>query len=226
MKRTFTLKKFALILFRHGNTFEADEMPVWVGARTDLPLTAEGERQAVAAAAYIEQSYAPVLEIVAGPLQRTRRFAEIIGRQTRVGIAIDERLREIDYGKWEGLDRVTIRQRFGSDVLQNWKRCGTWPEGMDWKPSHDELVASLTGFLQEQNRKLVAAMTDAPEGAYNIVVTSNGILRHIFTIVTQKPCDSNNKVKTGNACILAPDGEGWHIMAWNEKPEKAKLDVI
>ena len=31
-----------LILARHGNTFEAGETPVWVGAREDLPLTARG----------------------------------------------------------------------------------------------------------------------------------------------------------------------------------------
>ena len=34
------------IVVRHGNTFEADEQPRRIGARTDLPLTAKGVEQA------------------------------------------------------------------------------------------------------------------------------------------------------------------------------------
>ncbi len=220
------MKKAALILFRHGNTFEAGQTPVWVGARTDMPLTAEGEHQAFAAATFIEQRFDPVVEIVAGPLQRTCRFAEIIAKQVRQPFQIDERLREIDYGLWEGLDSVAIRQKYGTEPLEQWEKFGDWPTTMQWKPPHDELKATLAGFLREQNRKLVDAMMDSPEGAYNIAVTSNGILRLIYTLVTGKPCEQAHKVKTGHACVLAPDGDRWHIMKWNEDPAKAKLQPL
>lgn len=220
------MKKAALILFRHGNTFEAGQTPVWVGARTDMPLTAEGERQAAAAAVYVEQRFDPVVEIVAGPLQRTCRFAEIVAEQVRRSFSVDERLREIDYGLWEGLDSVTLRQRFGSEALERWENLCEWPKDMGWSPPLAELKDSLAGFLREQNRKLVAAMTDSPEGAYHIAVTSNGILRLIYTLVTNKPCEKTDKVRTGHVCVLAPDGEGWHIMTWNENPAKAKLQLL
>ncbi len=220
------MKKASLILFRHGNTFEAGQTPVWVGARTDLALTADGEKQALAAAAYVEQRFDPVVEIVAGPLLRTCRFAEIIANQARQPFRVDERLREIDYGLWEGLDSVAIRQKYGTEPLEQWEKFGDWPKAMQWKPSLEELNAALADFLREQNRKLVDTMMDSPEGAYNIAVTSNGILRLIYTLVTGKPCEQANKVKTGHACVLAPDGEGWHVMAWNENPAKAKLQPL
>ena len=37
-----------LLLARHGNTFEPSDKVVWVGARTDLPLTSMGREQAAA----------------------------------------------------------------------------------------------------------------------------------------------------------------------------------
>ena len=35
-----------LIIARHGNTFDAGDIPTRVGRRTDLPLVASGEAQA------------------------------------------------------------------------------------------------------------------------------------------------------------------------------------
>jgi broad specificity phosphatase PhoE len=35
-----------IVIVRHGNTFEAGETPRRIGARTDLPLTADGQAQA------------------------------------------------------------------------------------------------------------------------------------------------------------------------------------
>lgn len=218
-----SMNKSALILFRHGNTFEADQTPVWVGARTDMPLTPDGERQAFAAATYIEQRYDPVFEIVAGPLQRTCRFAEIIAEQARRPFTVDERLREIDYGDWEGLDGTTIRQRFGSEAFEPWDKRGEWPSGAGWQPPFDVLNASLAEFLSEQNRKLAAALAASPEGAFHVAVTSNGILRLMYTLITGKMCDNTMKVKTGHACVLVPDGDGWRIEAWNENPAEARL---
>jgi len=220
------MKKSALILFRHGNTFEAGQTSVWVGARTDMPLTEEGERQAFAAATYAELSFSPVFEITAGPLQRTARFAEIIAQQARMEFAIDERLREIDYGPWEGLDNVTIRQKFGSEPFEMWDKYGQWPKDMGWQPPLEELNGKLSEFLGEQNRKLRNRMMETPEGAYHIAVTSNGILRLIYMLVTGKPCEQTMKVKTGHACILAPDGDNWHVMRWNENPVEAKLQPL
>ncbi|MGA3882329.1 histidine phosphatase family protein, partial [Bacillus pumilus] len=40
------------VIVRHGNTFAAGEPPRRIGARTDLPLTAQGQAQAEALGAH------------------------------------------------------------------------------------------------------------------------------------------------------------------------------
>jgi probable phosphoglycerate mutase len=220
------MKKSALVLFRHGNTFEAGQIPVWVGARTDMPLTAKGETQASAAAIYAETNFDPIVEIVSGPLQRTRRFAEIIAGELRLPFSTDDRLREIDYGLWEGLSSAEIRQRHGSSAIELWNQHGTWPKDMGWLPSEDQLKASLKQFLHEQSQKLTANMTAFGESTYNIAVTSNGILRSIYTLITGKHCGSTMKVRTGHVCVLTPEGNDWHIVKWDEDPTDVKTQSL
>jgi broad specificity phosphatase PhoE len=64
-----------LLLARHGNTFNKGDKVVWVGARTDLPLTAKGHEQALA----LGQALAPfaprIKRVISGPLLRTREHA-------------------------------------------------------------------------------------------------------------------------------------------------------
>ncbi len=205
------MNKTVLVFFRHGNTFEPGEQAVWIGARTNMPLTTEGEAQAKAAAKYIESNVAPLDEIVSGPLQRTVRFAEIIGDCLNQNFEIDDRLREIDYGFWEGLSRLDIVQRYGSALLEQWEQHGRWPEGMGWQPQSVELQKDLSDFLDERHAKLTAG------SAARLVVTSNGILRTIYNLTTGKPPGIEAKVKTGNMCMLEPEGSGWRILKWNEK---------
>lgn len=202
----------ALILFRHGNTFETGQTPMWVGARTDLPLTAEGEAQAKRAAAYVRQKAGSLSAIMAGPLQRTRRFADIIAAQVCLSVAVDPRLREIDYGLWEGLDSDVIKERYGAPALENWETKNIWPEGMNWSPPFDVVMESLRSFLQEQHGQLKAS------SALRLAVTSNGILRLLHDLVAGN-AESAAKVKTGHYCRLVPADDGWTIQTWNASPD-------
>ncbi|MDD5585385.1 MAG: histidine phosphatase family protein [Alphaproteobacteria bacterium] len=202
-----------LILFRHGNTFEAGQTPVWVGARTDLPLTAEGEAQAKAAADYVRNAAVSVEAMVAGPLQRTRRFADVIGAVVKQTAIIDDRLREIDYGLWEGLSGDVIKQRYGAAALEAWEKNGQWPEGMNWSPSLEELQKNLRAFLREQRERLQSGK------GFRIAVTSNGILRLVYQIVTGNKPGNEAKVKTGHYCVLVPEKDGWRIEGWNKNPD-------
>ena len=67
-----------LLLARHGNTFNKGDKVVWVGARTDLPLTVKGCEQALA----LGQALAPfaprIKRVISGPLLRTREHAGIL----------------------------------------------------------------------------------------------------------------------------------------------------
>ena len=108
-----------IFLVRHGET-------EWNRARryqgwSDSPLTDRGTAQAAAIGHRLRAlPEALAAEIVASPIGRARRTAEIIagclGRTAPV--RLDERLREISLGSWDGLDRADIRSRMGEDFAE------------------------------------------------------------------------------------------------------------
>ncbi len=202
-----------LLLFRHGNTFNAGETATWVGARTDMKLTAEGEAQAHAAAVYVKSHFMPLGGLIAGPLSRTRRFAEIIATKTESVFVLDERLTEIDYGLWENKSSEEIRALYGNAALEAWEKEGAWPEEANFAPSKAKLETNIRNFLAEQHQKLLTQ-----GAATRAAVTSNGILRFMFAQITGKS-PAEGKVKTGHYCALSPTEEGWRIESWNAKPE-------
>lgn len=202
-----------LILVRHGNTFSKEDICTWVGARTDLPLTAAGEDQAHAIAAMLESSYFPLGGIITGPLLRTRRMAEIVANRAKNVYVLDEKLTEIDYGFWENKSSEEIKMEY-PDLLDAWENNGTWPEDMHWVPSEDKLNSNIDVFLKEQHKIL-----RTPESLNRVAITSNGILRFVYNHLTGHAPGPEAKVKTGHYCVLAPTETGWDILEWNKKPE-------
>ena len=91
-------------LIRHGET-EWSLSGAHTG-RTDLPLTAEGEKKAAGIRAKLEgRSFALVLT---SPLQRARRTCEIAGYGDVA--QIEPNLLEWNYGSYEGKTRDEIRR--------------------------------------------------------------------------------------------------------------------
>jgi broad specificity phosphatase PhoE len=99
-----------ILLVRHGET-------EWNRARryqgwSDSPLTPEGIAQAAALGRRLcALPEAAAAEIVASPLGRARRTAEIIAEclGRREPLRFDDRLREISLGSWDGMDRRELR---------------------------------------------------------------------------------------------------------------------
>ncbi len=93
-----------LILVRHGET-EWSRTHRHTG-RTDVPLTAEGEKQARRLAAVLAgPRFALVL---VSPAERARRTARLAGAG---GFEVDPDLWEWDYGGYEGVTTAQVRQR-------------------------------------------------------------------------------------------------------------------
>jgi broad specificity phosphatase PhoE len=103
-----------LWLIRHGET-------EWVlsrrhTGRTDLPLTARGEAQAVALAPLLED--VRFARVLVSPLQRARRTAELAGFGD--AIELDDDLMEVDDGEYEGRTTAEIRRaRPGWDLWRD-----------------------------------------------------------------------------------------------------------
>lgn len=97
----------SLFLVRHGET-EWSKSGQHT-SNTDLPLTETGEAVALALApvlATVLGGHPPALAL-SSPLQRARRTAELAG----VPVDLDDDLREVDYGQYEGITTPQIRER-------------------------------------------------------------------------------------------------------------------
>jgi broad specificity phosphatase PhoE len=94
-----------VLLIRHGQT-------EWAATgrhtgRTDVPLTADGERQARALIPLLGDLLGGTTPsvVLSSPLERARRTAELAGLPTAT---IDPHLAEMDYGAYEGLTTPEI----------------------------------------------------------------------------------------------------------------------
>jgi broad specificity phosphatase PhoE len=93
-----------LYLVRHGAT-EWSRNGRHTGV-TDLPLLPEGEDQARATGALLDgHEFALVLT---SPLRRARQTCELVGLAARA--EVDDDLRELDYGDYEGITSAEIRE--------------------------------------------------------------------------------------------------------------------
>jgi broad specificity phosphatase PhoE/ribonuclease HI len=105
----------ALLLLRHAQTALSVERR-FSGAG-DPPLTPYGERQAAALAARVGRL--PFAAVWSSPLQRALRTATLVAAALGLDVRVDERLRETDFGDWEGLTFAEIQER-SPDVLAAW----------------------------------------------------------------------------------------------------------
>ena len=134
-----------ILLVRHGET-------EWNRARryqgwSDSPLTDDGIAQAAAIGRRLRAvPEAADAEIVASPIGRARRTAEIIAESLgyTAKLRFDERLREISLGSWDGLDRREIRSRMGAH-FEEFEWYFHTPDG----ESYDEFAGRIAGWLAE-----------------------------------------------------------------------------
>src|SRR5260370_38449438 len=135
-----------ILLVRHGET-------EWNRARryqgwSDSPLTARGIAQAEAIGHRLRDlPDAADAEIVASPIGRARRTAEIIAGvlERTAPPRLDDRLREISLGSWDGLGRKEIRALMGAAFVEfEW----------DFQTPHGETYAGFAGRIGSWPRRL------------------------------------------------------------------------
>ncbi|WP_417482390.1 histidine phosphatase family protein [Maricaulis sp.] len=203
-----------VLLARHGNTFGPGDKVVWVGAKEDLPLVPKGEEQAAALGNALRQARLTPERIITGPLQRTRRAAELVAVLSGFHgkIEIDERLREIDYGSWGGKSCDEIIAEFGAEAHRTWNDEHRRPEGVDWSPDEATLRTNALAVMQDA----------AQSRRFTLVITSNGVLRYMHGVLGGE--DHDAKVKTGNICAV--DIEAGQRLFWNEEPDAERLKTV
>jgi broad specificity phosphatase PhoE len=104
-----------LLLTRHGST-PRSEPEQHLGQRIDLELSEAGRAAAEALGRRLEG--VELARIISSPLRRARETAELV--VPGAAVEVDDRLMEMDYGRWEGLTYEQILARDG-DARRIWE---------------------------------------------------------------------------------------------------------
>ncbi len=197
-----------LIIARHGNTFNPDQTPTRVGARTDLPLIESGEDQALRLGHHLKSQKLIPDFIFTSNLRRTIDTARLacVAMMCSAPNAALSFLNEIDYGADENKPEPNVIARHGELALKRWDELGEMPDG--WSPRPDIIINSwnffLEGCIKEHPNKTI------------MVVTSNGIARFALNH-TENGNTYPMKLSTGCYGIIKYDGK-WMVTDWNIKP--------
>ncbi len=128
-----------LVLLRHGETPLTPLKRFSGSTGSDPGLSEKGRWQAERAADSLA-ARGTVQAVVASPMLRTRQTAEATARRLGLEVRIEEDLRELDFGDWEGLTFAEVMERHPAD-LTTWlgsprprppaapSRSPRWPTG-------------------------------------------------------------------------------------------------
>lgn len=134
-----------LVIVRHGRT-DANARGLLLG-RSDVELDSVGRAQAERLA----EAVGPVERIVSSPLARARQTAEAIGGPRGLGIAIEPRLIELDYGDYDG-------RAFDEVPTDTWTR---WRSDLTFAPPGGESLHDLGLRVRAFLDQLTAEPSDA-----------------------------------------------------------------
>lgn len=148
---------------RHGQT-DYNKKDFILGT-TDLELNETGLQQAYELAEYIRNSKIKIDVIVSSPMKRAMKTAQIVAELNNLEIITDKRLREWDYGEFEGLHRTA--EGFHQNKLQFAVKMGKNGESL-LQLSH-RVYAALDEIIEKYSDKNV------------LLVSHGGICRVIET---------------------------------------------
>lgn len=106
-----------LIIIRHG--YSVANKQGYMTGQSDVPLAPEGLEQAEQTAKFVCDNY-NINAIVSSPLLRARQTAEPICKRAKLPLFINDGLKELNAGDWEGKTPAELFERYPEEFLL-WK---------------------------------------------------------------------------------------------------------
>ena len=151
-----------LLLARHGETdWNRDHR--WQGY-TGPPLNETGRRQAAALASHVSG----ISAVYSSDTERAYETAVILAEPHGMEVHTDARLREVNFGLWEGLTRAQINERFGGAFSR-------WLSGESSTPDGGESDEAMA----ERVLAALRVIADRHPDECVLVVTSGGPIRAV-----------------------------------------------
>ncbi len=188
-----------LLLVRHGET-EWNRQKRFQG-QIDVPLNDNGRSQSGQAAEYLKQI--PIRYAVTSPMLRPKETAEIILQyHPDVQLELEENLREISHGLWEGKLESEIESEFPGE-LQRWQ---TTPETVQM-PAGENLQQVWERAIAAWDA-IVEAAVNRPEPGITLVVAHDAINKAILCYVLGLGPANFWNFKQGNGAVSVIDYAG------------------
>jgi probable phosphoglycerate mutase len=155
----------AFALLRHAST-EWNEQGRLQGL-TDTVLSPAGEADA---RSWRLPSPADGWKRICSPLQRARRTAELL--QPAAAVSVEQRLREMSFGSWEGRTLAELRATVGPAFVEAENK------GLDFQPPGGESPRAVTVRIADWAREI------AEKGEPVVAVSHKAAIRAVLALAT------------------------------------------
>ncbi len=181
------------VLLRHGDTLLSPEHRL--SGLTDVPLSADGTRQAKAAASRLATG-ARIDAVVSSPLRRAAATAAIAATELGLTAATDDDLRETSFGDWEGFTLAEVQARWPEAVA-------TWQHDPEQAPPGGESFADTALRVDQACERILCAH----EGQTVLVVSHITPIKILLCRALDVPLTAVYRMYLGSACINEIE---WH----------------
>ena len=175
------------VLLRHGDTLLSPEHRL-SGLR-DVPLSADGTRQAKAAAGRLAAG-AQIDAVVSSPLQRAAATAAIAATELGLTADTDDDLRETSFGAWEGFTLAEVQERWPEAVA-------AWQHDPEQAPPGGESFADTARRVDRACERLLRQHY----GQRVLVVSHITPIKILLCRALDVPLAALYRMYLGSACI-------------------------
>jgi alpha-ribazole phosphatase len=117
--------------------------------------------------------------IITSPLIRCAEFARALGEQLSIPVALDERIREMHFGAWEGRDAAEIMATDAGALARFWE------DPAHHTPPDAEPLSSFEARVLAAWNEIIAGHA----GERIMLVTHGGVIRVTLRHVLQQPLE-------------------------------------
>lgn len=198
-----------LWLVRHGHV----DAPHGTYGDTDVSLSPTGReetRDAVESLAALDGLRA----IWSSPLVRARTLGEGLARATGLDLCLDDGLKEIHRGLWQGLSMEEYRARWDAEAEAYWE------DPLSWRGHGGESEADLV----ERGLPCVEAAARAAAGQTAVLTAHRQIIRAVVAAAVGIPPVASHRmlIATGSGILLEDAPHGWVLHRTSVKPPGAR----
>ncbi len=184
-----------IFLIRHGETLWNTEMKFQ--GHADIPLSEKGLDQARALAGRLSNQ--KISAVYSSDLGRAVETARQIADPRGLRVITLPALREMNFGRWEGLTFKEIRESYG-DLLKRW-----WAEPLGMAVPGGECLSDLVARVVEAARAIV----EKHMGEQVAVVCHGGPVRCLVGTVLNMDLNRYWKIRQDNAALNILDFPDW-----------------